>query len=127
VTDDAGGPAAAESAGEAPGARGAADAVRRVREALGAAPSEVARALRVGRSSYYRFESADEAAPTWLLLALGGLGVARYGRGIAEMAALLGIDPDADPVRTPQGTYAPIVPSSAQPADGPLPPTSDGS
>lgn len=90
------------------GPRVPAEVLRRVREALGLMPPEVARALRVGRSSYYRFEGGD--APPWLLLALGGLGVARYGRSVADMAALLGIDPDAEPPRTEQGTYAPIIP-----------------
>ena len=101
--------AAAESSTEP---RIPAEVLRRVREAIGLMPPEVARALRVGRSSYYRFEGSD--APPWLLLALGGLGVGKYGRSVAEMAALLGIDPDADPPRTEQGTYAPIVPASDQ-------------
>lgn len=127
MTDGTDGDAPVGGAAGAPGPRGTADALRRVREALGAAPPEVARALRVGRSSYYRFESADDATPAWLLLALGGLGVARYGRGIAEMAALLGIDPDADPPRTAQGTYAPICASGVQAADGAQAPGSDAS
>lgn len=126
MTDDADSPANAGT-GEAPESHGSADALRRVREALGATPPEIARALRVGRSSYYRFESADGAAPPWLLLALGGLGVARYGRGIAEMAALLGIDPDADPPRTAQGNYAPIVPSTTQSTEPAPPAASDAS
>lgn len=89
-----------------------AEVLRRVREALGLVPPEVARALRIGRSSYYRFEGEGSDAPPWLLLALGGLGVAQYGRSVADMAALIGIDPDAEPPRTEQGTYAPIVPAS---------------
>jgi hypothetical protein len=91
-----------------------AEMLRRVREAIGLMPPEVARALRVGRSSYYRFESQGGDAPPWMLLALGGLGIARYGRNVADMAALLGIDPDAEPARTEQGTYAPIVPTLAR-------------
>ena len=91
-----------------------AEVLRRVREAIGLMPPEVARALRVGRSSYYRFEGEGGDAPPWLLLALGGLGVAKYGRSVADMAALLGIDPDADPPRTEQGTYAPVVPTLDQ-------------
>lgn len=93
--------------------RVSAEVVRRVRAALGLALPEVAHALRVGRSSYYRFESDGGDAPPWLLLALGGLGVARYGRSVADMAALLGIDPDAGPTRTERGIYAPIVPSTS--------------
>ena len=89
-----------------------AEVLRRVREAIGLLPSEVAHALRVGRSSYYRFDGSD--APPWLLLALGGLGVARCGRSVAEMAALLGIDPDLVAPRTQQGAYAPIVPGPDQ-------------
>jgi hypothetical protein len=91
-----------------------AELLRRVREAIGLMPPEVARVLRVGRSSYYRFEGEGSDAPPWILLALGGLGVAKYGRSVADMAALLGIDPDAEPRRTEQGTYAPVVPTLNQ-------------
>lgn len=110
---------------DAPDPRIPPEVLRRIREALGLMPPEVARALRVGRSSYYRFEEEGGDAPPWLLLALGGLGVARYGRSVAEMAALLGIDPDAEPPRTEQGIYAPILPSSAQPEDRPAPESAD--
>lgn len=91
-----------------------AEVLRRAREAMGLQPPEVARALRIGRSSYYRFESEGGDAPPWLLLALGGLGVTTYGRSVTSMMTLFGIDPDVDPARTPQGTYAPFIPTLDQ-------------
>ena len=115
MTNDATDGADPRSSADTPEPRVPTELVRRMREALGAAPLEVARALRVGRSSYYRFEGEGGDPPPWLLLALGGLGVARYGRSVTDMAALLGVDPDEDPPRTEQGTYAPIIPP-------PLPP-----
>ena len=83
--------------------------VRRIRETFGLSSRDVARVFRIGKSSVYRFEEAG--APPWMLLALGGLGVVRYGRGVAEMTALLGIDPDAEPPRTGDGSYGPVVPT----------------
>jgi hypothetical protein len=115
MTDDANDGADPRSSAETPEPRIPAELVRRMREALGAAPLEVARALRVGRSSYYRFEGEGGDPPPWLLLALGGLGVARYGRSVTDMAELLGVDPDEDPPRTEQGTYAPIIPQQPPP------------
>lgn len=90
---------------------------RRVREAYGLTPAELAKLLKLGRATYYRVERpGGPGGSPGLLLALGGLGIARLGLSVAEVAALLGIDPDADPKRTPDGRYAPWTP----PAD--LPP-----
>ena len=82
--------------------------LRHAREGLGLSPAEAARALRVGRSTYYRFESAG--GPPWVLLALAGLGVTERRRSVVSMTMLLGVNLDTDPARRPDGTYAPFVP-----------------
>ena len=88
---------------------------RRVRAALGMTPTEVARALRMGRATYYRIERPGGDGPPGLLLALAGLAVTQPGWSVADVAALLEIDPDADPPRTPEGRYAPILPPAELP------------
>lgn len=84
---------------------------RRVREGYGLTPAEAARFLRIGRSTYYKCERPGGGGPPGLLLALAGLGVMRFGRGVAEIAALMGVDPDADVARGPDGRLLPIIPS----------------
>jgi transcriptional regulator with XRE-family HTH domain len=74
-----------------------------VRAALGLTPAEVARALRIGRATYYPIERPGGDGPPGLLLALAGLAVAPPGWSAADVAALVGIDPDADPPRSPDG------------------------
>jgi transcriptional regulator with XRE-family HTH domain len=98
---------------------------RRVREAYGLTPAEVARLLKIGRATYYRVERpGGRGGSPGLLLALGGLGLGVLGWGVARVAAPLGIDPDAGPVRTPGGRYAPWIPPAdlppvpARPTDG---------
>ncbi len=88
---------------------------RRVRAALGLTPAEVARALRIGRATYYRIEQPGCNGPPGLLLALAGLAVAQPGWSVADVTALIGLDPDADPPRTPDGRYAPILPPAELP------------
>ena len=84
--------------------------VRQIRETFGLSSRDVARVFRIGKSSVYRFE--ETGAPPWMLLALGGLGLIQFGRGVAEMTTLLGIDPDAEPPRSPDGSYGPVVPTT---------------
>ncbi len=68
---------------------------RQLREALHLAPGELARLLRIGYTSLHRYET--RGAPGWFPFALGGLAMLRDGMGVAEAAAVLGIDPDAGP------------------------------
>lgn len=102
------------------------EAIRHLRYLFRLAPREMARALRIGRTSVHRFETIG--APPWALLALGGLGILRYGYGVAEIAAHLGLDPDADPPRNSAGTFAPVFPTRERPplspesAEPPAPP-----
>jgi hypothetical protein len=99
--------------------------LRHLRRTFAVTPRQLARLLRVGKSSVHRYEI--DGGPPWLLLALGGLGVMRYGMGVAEIAAHMGLDPDADPPRHSSGTFAPVLPTrepiDMQPEDAmPAPP-----
>jgi hypothetical protein len=84
---------------------------RRVREGYGLTPAEAARLLRIGRSTYYMCERPGGGGPPGLLLALAGLGVMRFGRGVAAVAALMGVDPDAELARGPDGRLLPVIPA----------------
>jgi transcriptional regulator with XRE-family HTH domain len=83
--------------------------LRHLRRRFELTPRQLAQLLRVGKSSIYRFET--DGAPPWMLLALGGLGILRYGIGVEEIAGLMGLDPDAIPPRDTSGTFAPVVPT----------------
>ena len=83
--------------------------LRHLRRTFDVTPRQLARLLRVGKSSVHRYEI--EGGPPWMLLALAGLGLMRYGMGVAEIAAHMGLDPDADPPRHSSGTFAPVLPT----------------
>jgi hypothetical protein len=80
-----------------------------MRRRFGLTPRDLSRLLRIGRGTLWRYER--HGAPAWVALACAGIALHHFGLGVAEVAAWLGINPDAEPERGPDGRLLPVLPS----------------